>query len=1010
MNKLKSKAISSAKILGATSIIAISTAFTNAQASDTYKFELQELPLAEALMQFSKKTNVVITVRSDLLAGKTSPAIHGEMSAKKALSYLLQNTAFKVVEQRDGTIIIRSPQSNNSPLMRNISLSADAEDIAHYESNLAFEEEDTAAEDSSFEEVVVTGSRIKRKDLTGVGPVTVITRQMIKNTGITSMENLLQRMPASAGFGGNQTAAYWVSNGWGTPQVNLRGLGVNRTLVLLNGRRMVNGGTGANSAVDLSMVPMAIVKQVEVLKDGASAIYGADAVAGVVNIITDNDFNGLEVSAKFGMTGKGDGEEYLMDLTWGASNDRGSLVTSISYQDNKPSPLAARVPCPLSSTSETECRGSSSTAGGRAVYIDGAGEVVRINFNNEPGGKTWELYDPSIHGYNYNVNFNAVNPIKRLSFSSFGHYNITDDVRMFGELMYTNRRSTQPASPNTLRNFNIAANHPTNPTGEDLTFERRRLVELGERIFLQEVNTFRIVAGLDGTVGDGWSWDIAMNWGRNTGSDTITNVVNLERFAETIDTSICGTNGIPCGDYLGVGNISQEVLDYLPFDMTDLGGNEQLSFTANISGSIFELPAGMVGFAAGLEYREDKGWRQPDSLKVLGIANSNAEDPIFGKTKAKEAYAELSIPVLEGIPFVESLELNLALRYSDYDKFASDTNYKIGVNWQIVDGFKLRGTYSTAFRIPNVPELFGGVSEGQLTTSDPCSGWNGLDPNSNIYKNCQAIGVPNGYVQLGNTILTDRGGNPDLQPEDAKTLTIGAVWQPEFVDGLSVTVDYFDIKITNAITEPSGSVKLLQCYESDNLSNEFCGPQHQQRNPVTGVIDFLSAQKTNAGSERVKGVDVGVVYNFEAMEMNNTIDVQVSYLDTFERTAFVGDTPFVLNGFIGAGFGGYPTWRALTSFNTAAEDWSATYSIQYIGSGNDFFATDGIGSHMGAVMYHNIQGTYNLMENLVVSAGIDNLLDKKAPRVASWTDGNTDTMTYDLAGRRGYIRLTYRME
>ncbi|NOZ43300.1 MAG: TonB-dependent receptor [Alphaproteobacteria bacterium] len=871
------------------------------------------------------------------------------------------------------------------------------------------------ADEAAFEEVVVTGSRIKRKDLTSVGPVTVLTRKMIRDTGITSMETLLQRMPASAGFGGNQTAAYWVSNGWGTPQVNLRGLGVNRTLVLLNGRRLVNGGTGANSSVDLSMIPMAIVQRVEVLKDGASAIYGADAVAGVVNIITDNNFTGLKASAKFGITGKGDGQEYLVNLTWGASNDRGSIVTSISYQDNKPSPLASRVPCPLAPDSETVCNGSSSTAGGRAVYIDSTGKLVRINFNNKPGPTSWHPYDRARDGYNYNVNFNAVNPIKRISFSTFGHYNLTEKVRLFTEMMYTNRRSTQPASPNTLRNFNIAASYPLNPTGENLVVERRRLVELGERIFLQEVNTFRVVVGLDGTLGDEWTWNTSLNWGRNTGTDTITNVVNLDRFNQTITPGVCGTNGIPaCGNYLGVGNLSKSILAYLPFNMTDTGGNEQLNFTANISGSIFDVPAGKVGFAAGIEYREDKGWRQPDSLKVLGIANSNAEDPISGKTKAKEAYAEINIPLLKGVVFAKSLDLDLAVRYSDYDKFSADTNYKIGVSWEVVEGFKLRGTYATAFRIPHIPELFGGVSEGNLTTSDPCSGWNNLDPSSNIYKNCQAAGVPNGYTQLGNTILTDRGGNPNLDPEKARSLTFGIVWQPVFVDNLSLTVDYFDIRITNAITEPSGSVKLAQCYNSVNMSSPFCSPAHQRRNPVTGVIDFLSAQKTNAGTERMKGVDVGMVYSFDALGLNNNINFQLSYLGTYERSAFKGDVPMILSGFIGAGFGGYPKWRANTSFNTSAEDWSATYSIQYIGqyigAGNDFFAKTGIGAHMGAVMYHNIQGTYNLFENLLVSVGVDNLFDKKAPRVASWTDGNTDTMTYDLAGRRGYIRLTYRLE
>jgi len=1012
INNLKAKALTNTKILGVTSLIALSTAFTNANATETYNFALQELPLAEALLQFSKKTNIVVTVRSDLLAGKISPAIYGELSAKNALAHLLQDTAFEVIEQYDGAFIIRKRQSANASLFKNISLSADDEEIAFYESNLTVEEDGAVIEnnDSSFEEVVVTGSRIKRKDLTGVGPVTIMNRQMIKNTGITNMETLLQRLPASAGFGGNQTAAYWTGGGWGTTQVNLRGLGVNRTLVLLNGRRMVYGGSGANTAVDLSMIPMSIVRQVEVLKDGASAIYGADAVAGVVNIITDSAFNGLEASAKFGMTGKGDGEEYLMDLTWGVSNDRGSLVASVSYQDNKPSPLVDRVPCPLSGSSETECSGSSSTAGGRAVYTDGNGDLVRINFNNEPGGKTWAPYDRSIHGYNYNVNFNAVNPIKRLSFSTFGHYNIMDEVRFFGELLYTNRRSTQPTSPNTLSNFTIAANHSTNPTGEDLLVERRRLVELGPRIFNQEINTLRVVAGLDGTLENGWFWDTSVNWGRNTGSDSATKIVNKDRFAETLDTSICGSNGIPCGDYLGVGNVSQEVLDYLPFNMTDTGGNEQLSFVANIGGGVFDLPAGEVGFAAGVEYREDSGWSNPDALKVLGIANSNAAEPIDGKIKAKEAYAELNMPLLNDLPMVESLELNLALRYSDYTGIGDSTNYKIGLNWQVVEDLKIRGTYATAFRAPNVPELFGGIKQGQLTTTDPCSGWSSMNPSSAIYQNCQAAGLPNGYVQPGNAILTDLGANPDLKPEDSRSITIGAVWQPSFANGLSVTLDYFDFKLTNAITTANGTDILNQCYISDSLSHPFCGPTYHRRNSLTGVVDYLSAQKSNAGIEYLKGFDFGAVYNFEAFDNANSFDLNVTYLDTYKRVAYLGGAERVLDGFIGAGFGGYPKWRANASFNTAAENWSATYSVQYIGAGDDFFATDGIGSHMDAVTYHNIQATYNLMENLVLSGGIDNLFDKKAPRVASWTDGNTDTMTYDLAGRRGYIRLTFRLE
>ena len=195
-----------------------------------------------------------------------------------------------------------------------------------------------AAQESSGEDgakveetVTVTGSRIKRKDLTSVGPVTVLDSVQIEQTGISNLETLLQRLPSSAGFGGNSNSAYWVSNGWGTPQINLRGLGVNRTLVLLNGRRLVYGGTGANSAVDLSMIPMSLVSRVEVLKDGASATYGADAVAGVINLITKEGYDGFEASAKYGMTDEGDGEETLLEMSWGNSTPAGDIMFNVSY-------------------------------------------------------------------------------------------------------------------------------------------------------------------------------------------------------------------------------------------------------------------------------------------------------------------------------------------------------------------------------------------------------------------------------------------------------------------------------------------------------------------------------------------------------------------------------------------------------------------------------------------------------------------------------------------------------
>ena len=861
-----------------------------------------------------------------------------------------------------------------------------------------------------LEEVVVTGSRIARDDLNSVGPVTIMTAPEIAATGVTSLEVLLQRLPSSAGFGGNQGSAYWVSNGWGTPQINLRGMGINRTLVLLNGRRVVAGGTGANTSVDLSMIPVSIIERIEVLKDGASAVYGADAVAGVVNIITKDSFEGVEVSLKAGTAFDTGGDELQADLTWGVSNDRGNLMANVSYQDAGEVYMPDRVDCPKTEVAgELVCFGSSDTIGGLAVLPDG----TRINFNQDPNAdpKSFSLYDPLVHNFDFNQSFNSVNPLERLSFSAFGNYDISDKVGFFGELMYTNRQTDQPASPTRIRGVAFAASHPTNPTGEDIVLTRKRLGETGNRDFFQETDTFRAVIGLQGEIRGAWNWDVSYNWGRNNGTDGSTNVINTIRLTETLDPAVCGTGGIPCGDILGFNNTTPEFLDYILYTAIGTGGNEQKSLTANISGQLFDMPAGPLTVAAGLETREDRGWRDPDALTAAGGSNQNAGDPISGTVKADEIYVEANIPLLADVAFAESLDLDVAFRYSDYDSFGSTDNYKVGLNWQIVPSFKLRANFATAFRVPNVNELFGGVAEGNLTTTDPCNGWDLLDPTDVVYINCQADGVPAGFTQLGNTILTTVGGNSALEPETADTITLGVVWQPKFADGLSVTLDYYDVEITDAITQIPGSTKLDVCYNTPGLAHEFCSPDSFTRSTLTGDVNFLSAVPVNTGKETISGIDIGLRYDFEIRDLAASFDWKTTLLDEYEITPFTSAAPIVLDGHIGGGNGGYPNQRSLLSFKLQGSNWSGTYSIQIIGSGDDFnFDPPAIGAKMDSVMYHFVQGSYEFSDDLSLAVGIDNLFDEDAPYVASWTDANTDTMTYDLTGARGYARVTYRWQ
>jgi len=864
----------------------------------------------------------------------------------------------------------------------------------------------TAADGGEVGEVVVTGSRIKRADITGVGPATVVTEEAIARTGLANVETLLQRLPASAGNAGGQTNAYWTGNGYGTAQVNLRGLGINRTLVLLNGRRVVYGGTGANSAVDLNTIPAALISRIDVLKDGASAIYGADAVAGVVNIITRTDFEGVQVTGKYGVTDEGDGEEYTADLLWGLRGEKGGFTVGLNYQKTEPVNMADREPCGLGEVGgQLVCVGSASTIGGRAVLPNGQ----QINFNQTPGGNGnfFEPYSAAKHNFNSNPFLNAVSAIERISVGVFGDYDLSDSVELFGEFMFTHRESDQIATPGTLRNLAIPATNPTNPTGQNIVLIQRRLAEPGPRQFFQETETWRLVGGLRGKFGGDWTWEAAANWGRTTGVDGSTNIANLQRVAETLDRTKCGTAGIPCGDYLGAGDLTPQVLDYILFTMRDNGGNEQKSVTADVTGSLFELPAGPLAVAAGVVYREEEGWRDPDSLVVLGVANTNAQQPISGQVKTKEAYAELSAPLLADMPFAQRVELNGAVRYSDYNLFGDNWTYKLGLDWTVVDGLRLRATYGTGFRIPSVPELFGGVAEGNLTTTDPCSRYS-TSTNATLVANCRASGVPAGYVQLGNSVLTTVGGNENLQPEKSKNLTLGAVFQPTFVPGLAVTVDYFDIEIEDAIRNIPGSTKLAVCYASPNLSHPFCAPEHFRRSPLTGEVNFLSSQPTNAGKETMKGVDFGVRYTFDVRGLRADIDWNTTYLAKYEVIPFEGAAPIIFDGYIGGGNGGYPHWRSNATFGLSDVNWNATWSVQMIGKAKDFNAAPtAIGSKTPNVFYHFVQASYLFNDHLSVAVGVDNLFDKDAPFIQSWTDANTDTMTYDLLGRRGYVRLQY---
>ena len=848
------------------------------------------------------------------------------------------------------------------------------------------------------ERIEITGSRIKQVDLESASPVTVIDATQIAFSGISSVEELLQEMTAAAGPAGNATNAYWTSNGYATAQINLRGLGIKRTLVLLNGRRIVAGGTGANDSPDLNMIPVNLIKRIEVLKDGASAIYGADAIAGVVNIITKDDFSGAQLTMKAGASDKGDAENQEINLTLGSDFDRGNMVVNINYVNTGNALQSERNPCPLTEVDgKLECFYSGSTVGGRATLADGS--EVQFNQNPTGDGNSYSTYSNSEHGYNWFESLNSYSPMQRFNIATLVNYDVNDDVQLSTELIYANRRSSQVVTPRGFAKVNVASDFVYNPTGQDLVLKNRRNVEVDNPEFFQETNTLQTSFMLNGELANDWQWQLSYSYGRNTGTDGWSYDFNDARVAQTLDSSVCSTEpgaAIPCGDYFGVGELSQEVIDYVTYQREGTGGNELRAWAGQLTGDLIELDAGTLAFAAGIEQRDEKGWRKPDT-----VAQQNGdEDAISGAYQVKEAYIEFAVPLARNTAWAENLAADVALRYSDYSTFDADTTYKLGLTWRINDAFMLRGVRSSAFRTPTITELFGGTNTENLITVDPCAGATGT-----IKDNCLAAGVPVDFVQDGSTVKTSVGGNPDVAPERANTLTLGAVWQSPYADDLAVTLDYFDIEIDNAINSVAGSNMLRLCYSDPVAYAAYC--DNIVRDENTHQVIEIEKRPMNAANEKVAGIDVNVKYKTEYNGYQLSLNWDVTRLLTHENTAFDGAETEVLLGKITADRGSYAKWKSNIQTSVATQDWKFNYSIRYIGKADDENGGGPIGSSVPSIFYHDIQASYAMSDDLVFSAGIDNIFDKQPPFLTSTNDANTDVFTYDTIGLRGYVKANY---
>ena len=909
---------------------------------------------------------------------------------------------------------------------------------------VAFAQDAEEQEATTLDRIEVTGSRIKRVDIETSQPIFSLSREEISAQGLTSVGDVIQNI-TSQGTALNST---FNNGGNGETRVNLRNLGSNRTLVLVNGRRWV-GGTGLGGAVDLNTIPTAAVERIEVLKDGASVIYGSDAIAGVVNVILRQNFDGAEASGYIGSFDEGDGTRQAYDFTVGTSSDRWSAMMGVGYVKEDPVWAGDR------DISAVPVFGSSPGFGGSAALPDGNFCYVVDGACENPDGE-YGLWIPGgsdnpndwrpftgADAYNFAPDNYLITPQERTSLFASGSLDITDTLRFRATTQFNQRRSQQVLAAMPVQfgvfavpqaqDIVISADNIYNQFGRDINFGLRRTVETGGRIFSQDVDTFAFNGAFEGSFDVGerfFDWELGYFFGENEQNDSTDGLLTYTALRNALGASFIDDGGVArCGtpddiiagcvplDFThGPGTITPEMLDYVTFQAHDNFGYEQSTYFGNISGDLFDLPGGPLSFSFGMEHRKESGYDQPDALINAGDTTGNARTATSGQYSLDEAYLEFAIPVLADIPGAQLLDFSVATRYSDYSNFGDTLNSKFGFRWKPIDDLMVRGNWTEGFRAPSIAELFSGAADSFPTITDPCAGSLQGVPNPNRPASC--AGIPE-YNQQNPQVRITVGGNPNLQPEKAESTTLGFVWNPSFIPNFDMSLDWWNIELTDTITGFSGQAILNNCY----LEGDAQACSLITRNSNGSIADLLSAG-LNIGSTEVEGYDLTVGYRlpetaygtFSAVWDNTYL---ASYINDNDGDNLAGEYTD----------GGNNNWRIRSNLALRWElgDWGANLFTRYysgqdescagvaasqrplICSDPDRRTADGAApeNHIPSVVYNDANVFWNAPWNAQVTLGVNNLLDKDPPRSAT-TFANSFDPAYEIPGRFIYMKYTQR--
>lgn len=944
-----------------------------------------------------------------------------------------------------------------------------------------------------LDEVVVTGSRIERKDYEATSPVVTVSEQVFSLSGEPQIEKVLNELPQLVPS--ITTTSNNPSNG-GQANISLRGLGTARTLVLIDGTRMQP--SNVSGVVDLNTIPSGLIQSVEIMTGGASSTYGSDAIAGVVNFRMKRDFEGAEINARTGLTTENDGRTVGFDVLLGGNfaNDRGNAVIALAYDKRdavlagaRPFGVVALGPLLTPSGSGTVPDGGVSwganaptQAALNAVfggYGAAAGVVppaATIGINTDGTlfsfgrGTTaqpvvnyrGDTEDPGFNPLSYSYNFGPVNylqlPLERRQIAGFARYDLVPDkAEMYARVMFTTYSADQqlaatPISSGTgtsvpVTNSQIPADLRTllasraNPTA-NFTLGRRT-VEVGPRAQDNSYDIMQGLIGFRGVLPNDWKWDIYGSWGELQNVNLQTGNVSRSRLnSALINPAVYASRGCAAFNPFGAGNIEPACAQAIAIRASNILKTEQTNFVGSLTGSLFDMPAGPFQFAIGAEYRENKANFLPDEFLASGdVVGFNAQQPVSGKIDVTEPFIELSIPMVSGKPYVDYLGLDLGYRYSDYNLAGGVDTYKAALQWRPVQSFQVRASYNRAIRAPNISELFLPTQENFPTYTDPCnfnSSFRTGPDAAQVAALCAAQGIPAAslptYTQAFSQARAFIGGNINLKPEEADTITAGIAWQSQsdntWASRLGLSVDYYDYEIDGIIGSLSVNSIIGRCFNNNggnpaySNSNQYC--QLFTRD-VTFRPDEVQTQQLNLGGQKLSGVDVQVDWGFPLSAMgasDGAGDLAFKLLWTHtlsNETQETATEPFYeFAGTISQTVASaYPDNKALLTTTWAAGDFSVRYNFRYIDRmdvvNNDAQGsrpTIGVKPYVPSYVYHDLSAQWQYKKQYTVTIGINNLADKDPPIYTTDAQAgiqtNTDPSTYDVLGRRYFLSLGAR--